>query len=204
MSVGKDLLDVPFADMVFSLASAIAKGQTRLYRASLATLKALSSQKFDWIPEVTETLTPIPKTVHGVDVTGVDVEFSASDPVKLTLLQAGIFPTFYQFTESVIEVKMSISQKTSTSTSFEASSQFDASETVSGSVGFLFESANFSETVSYSSSVDYKTSNTYSYSVEGSSSLRTTLKPVPPPSRIMPRFITVNLMKPNSPEVTYA
>lgn len=204
MSVGKDLLDVPFDAMVYSLATAIAKGQTNLDRASLATLKALSHQTFSWIPEVTETLTPAPRIVNGVTVTGVAVGFEPAAPVNITLLQAGIFPTFYQFTESVIEVKMSISQKTSSSSSFEVSSTFDASETVGGSVGFLFGSANFTETVSYSSSVDYKTSNTYSYSAEGSSSLKTTLRPVPPPARVMPRFCTVSLLKAGSPEVTWA
>lgn len=204
MSVGKDLLDVPFDAMVFSLASAIAKGQTALDRASLATLKALSHQTFSWIPEVTETLTPKPRTVAGVQVTGVAVEFLPGDPVNITLLQAGLFPTFYQFTESVISVQMSISQKTSSTSSFEFSSSFDASETLSGSVGFLVASASFSETVSYSSSVDYKTSATYSYSVEGASSLKTTLRPVPPPSRVMPRFLTVNLLKPGSPEISWA
>jgi hypothetical protein len=37
-------------------------------------------------------------------------------------------------------------------------------------------------------------SNKYSVSQEGSSLLRTTLKPVPPPQRVMPRFISVNAL----------
>ncbi len=160
-TVGADLLSVPFPKMVFDLARAIAKGQTALDRASLGTLRVLANTEFDYIPEITE----------------------------VTLLQAGLTPSFYQFTESVIEVKMSISSKVSTQSEFEFGIEATAS------AGFLFASG------SVSSHVDYRTSNTYSYSAEGSSLLRTTLKPVPPPARMMPRFITVNtLVQP--PQIT--
>jgi hypothetical protein len=109
----------------------------------------------------------------------------------MTMLQAGIVPTFYQFTESVIEVKMTISSKV------ESQSEFEFGLETEASAGFLFASG------SVSSHVNFKTSNTYSYSAEGSSLLRTTLKPTPPPARMMPRFITVNaLVQP--PTVTFS
>jgi hypothetical protein len=190
-TVGSDLLAVPFPKMVLSLAQAIAKGQLALDQASLNTLKVLSKTKFDYIPEVTEVLTPHTFTAHGVEVTGVDVEALPGRALSMTLLQAGIVPTFYQFTESVIEVKMSISSKT------ESHSEFEFGLETEASAGFLFASG------SVSSHVNFKTANTYSYSAEGSSLLRTTLKPTPPPSRMMPRFITVNaLVQP--PTVTFS
>jgi hypothetical protein len=186
-TVGADLLAVPFPKMILSMAQAIAKGQMALDMASLQTLKVLANSKFDYIPEFTEVLTP--KTITGVSMpgglpppTGVDVTFTKSPAVKLTMIQAGILPTFYQFTESIIEVKMSISSKAETQSEFE----FGASLEVSAD--FFFGSATFS------SHVNYKTSNTYSYSAEGSSLLRTTLKPTPPPGRMMPKFITVNAL----------
>ena len=180
--MGSDLLAVPFPKMVLSLAQAIAKGQLALDQASLNTLKVLSKTKFDYIPEVTEVLTPHTFTAHGIEVTGVDVEALPGRALSMTLLQAGIVPTFYQFTESVIEVKMSISSKVESHSEFE----FGLEETAS--VDFLFGSA------SISSHVNYKTSNTYSYTAEGASLLRTTMRPTPPPQRIMPRFITVNAL----------
>ena len=194
MSVGQDLLDVPFPKMVLSLAQAISKGQMAMDLASLNTLKVLANTKFDFVPEVTEVLTPktLPtiNTANGpVTPTGVDVNLQVGRTYKLTMLQAGILPTFYQFTESIIEVKMSISSKTESESEFE----FGASVEVSG--GFLFASGTFS------SHVNYKTSNKYSYSVEGSSLLRTTLKPSPPPSRMMPKFILVNALV-NPPTIT--
>jgi hypothetical protein len=184
MSVGQDLLDVPFPKMVLSLAQAISKGQMAMDLASLNTLKILAKTKFDWIPEVTEVLQRVKiDTVGGVDVSGVDVQLLAPRTgVQLTMIQAGILPTFYQFTESIIEVKMSISSKT------ESSSEFEFGASVEVSADFLFASGTFS------SHVNYKTANKYSYSVDGSSLLRTTLKPTPPPTRLVPKFITVNTL----------
>jgi hypothetical protein len=190
-TVGADLLAVPFPKMVLSLAQAIAKGQTALDQASLNTLKVLAKTKFDYIPELTEVLTPHDITAGGTTVTGVDVDLIAPRALKMTMLQAGIVPTFYQFTESVIEVKMTISSKV------ESQSEFEFGLETEASAGFLFASG------SVSSHVNFKTSNTYSYSAEGSSLLRTTLKPTPPPARMMPRFITVNaLVQP--PTVTFS
>ena len=124
MSIGKDLLDVPFGDMIFSMANAIANSQRKLDAASLRTLRTLAGTKFDWIPEVTEVLTPKPLdpiTVgsNTITPTGVNVTSVASPPIKLTLLQAGLVPQFYQFTESIIEVKISLSSKLDVSHSSE-------------------------------------------------------------------------------------
>ena len=193
MGVGQDLLDVPFPKMVLSLAQAISKGQVALDLASVNTLKVLANTTFDYLPEITETLNPNPMTIStpkgDIVVTGVTVDVAKSPTFPLTLLQAGIVPTFYQFTESIIEVKMSISSKSESSSEFE----FGVDATVSADSWFV------SATVS--SHVNYKTASKYSYSAEGSSLLRTTMKPAPPPPRMMPRFITVNALQ-APPKVT--
>jgi hypothetical protein len=56
-------------------------------------------------------------------------------------------------------------------------------------------------TKAFVSPVNYRTANTYSYSAEGSSVLRATLRPVPPPPRLTPRIITINALN-NPPTVT--
>jgi hypothetical protein len=194
-NVGQELLNVPFPKMIFDMSMAIAKGQLALDKASINTVKILANTKFDYVPDVTEVLSPNPRTVNigggkTVVVTGVSVDVDVADSFPLTLLQAGITPTFYQFTESIIEVKMSISSKT------EESSSLDVGVDVSASADFLFGSATVS------SHVNYSTASKYSYSVDGSSLLRTTLKPVPPPHRMMPRFILVNAINPAQVTVT--
>jgi len=195
VSVGQDLLDTPFPEMVQNLAFAIARGQLALDRASIETTRQLAREKVKIIEEVHEVISPAFQTVNltiddgqggqkqtSVVITGATIESSSTDPVDYSLLQAGLFPTFYQFTESVIEVKMSISQKTSSSSELEAG----ASLSVQGGFGPV--------SVAFAAHVNYKNSNTFSYSAEGSSLLRTTLKPVPPPSRLTPRIITVNTL----------
>ncbi len=193
MSVGQDLLDVPFPKMILSMAQAIAKSQLALDLASINTVKILASTTFAYLPEITEVLEPKLLTVStskgDVIVTGTDVVLPDTRTFPLTLLQAGVVPTFYQFTESIIEVKMSITSKVETQSEFE----FGAETKVEG--GFLFASGSFS------SHVNYKTSSKYSYDVTGSSLLRTTLKPAPPPARMMPRLITVNAVV-SPPKIT--
>src|SRR6266481_2618936 len=112
MGVGQDLLNVPFPQMIFSMAQAIAKGQLALDKSSIETLKVLAATKFDWLPEITEVLYSRPINIQsanapkGITVSGVGVDLEPAAFQKLTLLQAGINPTFYQFTDSIIEVKM--------------------------------------------------------------------------------------------------
>jgi hypothetical protein len=187
MSVGTDLLNVPFPQMVRSLAMAIADGQRSLDKTSMETAKFLATERVQLIEEIWEVITPAIReaTYHDSDgneqtiiVTGATVEAGHSDPVPFTLLQAGLFPTFYQFTESIIEVKMSISSRST------SSSELEAGATLGINYG----------PVSFAAHVNFKTSSTYSYSAEGSSLLRTTLRPVPPPARLSPRVITVNML----------
>lgn len=195
MSVGQDLLNVPFPQMIFSMAQAIAKGQLALDKSSIETLKILANTKFDWLPEITEVLYPRPiplQSSHGqgLTVTGVGVDVEPAQFMKMTLLQAGINPTFYQFTDSIIEVKMSISSTTSSENSL------DVGVDVSASVDFFFGSATVS------SHVNYHSANKYSYSVEGSSLLRTELKPAPPPPRLAPTMILVDATDPAHVKIT--
>jgi hypothetical protein len=198
MSIGQELLDVPFPEMVFKLANAIAAGQRRLDAASIETARALAKARVKVIPEIFEVISNgETKNVGGVPVTGINVTSEPGESVSMTLLQAGLLPTFYQFTESIIEVKISISYRTSTSSEFEFGASLEV--TAEASAGFLFASGSVSST--FASHVNYKSASTYSYSAEGSSLLRTTLKPVPPPARLIPRFITVDATK-NPPTIT--
>jgi hypothetical protein len=188
--VGHELLSAPVPQMVYELSQAIAKGQLALDTTSINTLKILANTKFDYLPEITETLTPHPITTKaGPTVTGTDVEVEPTRTFPMTLLQAGILPTFYQFTETLIEVKISISSHTETKNEFE----FGAEVKAEGN--FLFGSASFA------SHVNYKTASTYSYNVEGSSLIRVVMRPAPMPTRAMPKFITVNTLV-SPPQIT--
>jgi len=201
VSIGQELLNVPFPQMVQSLAESISKGQMALDKTSLATARTLAQEKVAVIQQVQETIWPDVRQIalpaptdedgnpikdengenipgRSIMVTGARAEFLSQKPEEMTLLQAGLTPTFYQFTETIIEVKMAISTRTSSSSEIEAGA----------SLGINYGP------VSFAAHVNYKSSQTYSYSAEGSSLLRTTLKPVPPPSRLTPRILTINTL----------
>lgn len=135
-SIGQELLNVPFADMVLNLAFAIAEGQYKLDCMSCEIAKLMSKNKV------------VLPSLEG------DGEY------ETTMLGAGFQPTFYQFTDTIIEVKMAISMSKETNAS--------VSTKVKGGIGCFSASVN----ASYSSK--------YNYSCEGSSLLRTKITPVPP------------------------
>jgi hypothetical protein len=176
-SVGQELAEVQFGDLISNIAKGIADGQRALDLVSIQTLIALSQTPVDVIPEITEVLSPDPFSVPvsghtPIQVTGVRVQATASPPVQMSALQAGILPTFYQFTEATIELKLSLQLRQA-----EEVNQDGTRQTV---------------LLPFGSSVNFRTQNTYSYQATGSSTVHVTMKPVPPATRLVPATITVN------------
>jgi len=62
-NVGRELLDVPFPQMIMNLAFAIAKGQLALDRTSLSTARQLAREKVMLIQEMQEIIEPDFRTV---------------------------------------------------------------------------------------------------------------------------------------------
>jgi hypothetical protein len=199
-NVGAELASVPFGRMIYDMASAIARSQTALDQASVKLVRVLANTTFDYVPDVVETLTPEARQVHvmvsghpqvltdhegnPVWVTGVHVDCDVSPSFPLTLLQAGVNPTFYQFTNTTIQVKLSITSTT------ESQDTLNVGIDAQGNGDFLFASGTVGSHVNASFSTKF------SYSAEGSSSLSTTLACVPPPKNMMPRFFLINAMDP--------
>ena len=214
MSIGQELLNVPFPDMIYKMANAIAQGQRRLDKSSLDTARALAKARVSVIPDIYEIVekkklsdtldagVDLPGATTG-DVETIAVRTESAKAVSMTLMQAGLLPTFYQFTESLIEVKISISHRSSSSREFEAGAELEVS-TEAEAHGSLFGfGGSASVSTTFASHVNYKSASTYDYSAEGSSLLRTTLKPVPPPARIMPRIVTIDATDPAKVKVTF-
>ena len=128
-NVGQELLNVPFPEMVLKLASAIAEGQFKLDQVSCQIAKFMGSDKT--------------APVFLPDLTSDDPEAT----IKTSLIGAGFQPTFYQFTDTIIEVKMAITMNQSSEATF----------STSASGGFMC----------FAASVNASFSSKYSYSVEG-------------------------------------
>jgi hypothetical protein len=162
MSIGQELLDVPFAEMVTSLGLAISRAQFELDKASLEIAKIMAGQEFQTLNEAGDIVTE-----------RILVDFGGQ---QLSMLELGFTPSFYHFTDTIIEVKVSIkmaTERTSSFTSFRGSFEsghaiFYAAATVSA------VSASFATK--------------FNYSAEGSSLLRTKIAPVPPPAILEQRI----------------
>lgn len=160
MSVGQELLDVPLPKMVFDLALGIAMAQRALDNNSLKTTLALADETFTYIPKVVGTINE--DGTHDV----VPIKVNAMP------LVAFIQPTWYQFSESTIEVSMDIKTTLNTSTKVGVSSE------VKGGWG----------PVSASIKVDVEHNRKFGKEVHGTSKLSVTLKPVPPPPSMLPEI----------------
>jgi hypothetical protein len=99
----------------------------------------------------------------------------------MSALDVGIGPTFYQFTEATIQLKVSMQVRQEDTTGTDGSQQ----------TGYR----------AYGSHVNFRTQNTYSYAVDASSVVTATIKPIPAPLRTVPATITINTMGKN-PTVT--
>lgn len=164
-SVGQELLDVPLPDMVTKLAIGIANAQAALDANSIETAQQLADTTIDVIPAFTQTI-----AANG------DVSFDTPSPISMSLIQVGLFPTFYQFAEATIEVEMDIKTTTSTETNVKVTAQAKA--------GFAMWSASIKAEVSHNRK--------FGKEVHGSSKLITRMVPVPPPPRIFPQIITID------------
>jgi hypothetical protein len=88
---------VSFADLVRMLAEGIAEAQASLDRASAELVQELAAAQVQIVPRVTET----------IDADG-NVTFEQAPPLEVSLLSLGVTPTFYQFSQSTVEVVMDI------------------------------------------------------------------------------------------------
>jgi len=134
-NIARELQNAPLPDMVQSLGVGIAKAQQALDRVSMQMAQELTT---------------------------TEVEMGGS---KYSLLALGFTPTFYQYTDTIIELKMSFSMQ--------QSKEMSASAKIEGKVGFGPYAVSASVTASYSQK--------YQYSAEGSSYIRTKLVTVPNP-----------------------
>ncbi len=173
MAIGQDLLNVPFPAMIKSMGLAIAEAQYELDLVSMKIARLMAG--FDPAGEDEEAGTGFDSGRSNLVQIGPD-----KDADSFSLLELGFTPTFYQFVDTLIEVKISISM-TQENASATRSSRTNVS--ASGKVGFMSASAKASV-----SSVSASYSSKYQYSAEGSSLLRTKLVTVPAPAILEERL----------------
>ncbi len=98
-------------------------------------------------------------------------------PRRMSMMELGFTPTFYQFVDTIIEVKISIKYTQEGESSISVSNN---NKTKERNMQFGLARAKRGRSIS-TSQVNASYSQKYSYSAEGSSLLRTKLVPIPPP-----------------------
>jgi len=164
-SVGQELLAVPLPEMVMKLGLGIAEAQRALDENSVETAQMLVDTTVPLVLAVTQTI--------AADGT---VSFTNAAPVDVSLLQIGLMPTFYQFSEATIEVTMDIKTTSSRETNVKVSAK--------AKVGFGCWSVSVNTEVSHNRK--------FGKEVHGTSRLVTKMVPVPPPPRIAPELMVVD------------
>lgn len=155
-TVVRETPSVSFGDLVRMLAEGIADAQAALDRASAETVVALANTNVEMITSITETI--------GEDG---QVTYSHGDPRPVSLLSLGVRPTFYQFSQAVVEVAMDI--------------KVVENETENGTRRY----AVFADTT------NVRFERKLNRDVKISSRLTATLVPVPMPLRVEPSVTTI-------------
>ncbi|HLT40921.1 MAG TPA: PASTA domain-containing protein [Enhygromyxa sp.] len=169
--IGQQLLDVPFPAMVQSMGLAIAEAQYNLDLVGIRLAQLMSGSYEVQVPD------PADETKTITQVKDARVDFAGS---RYSLLELGFTPTFYQFVDTLIEIKISIS--TTYQSSYEYKNSHVGVSLISGFFGFG-GGAKLSV-----SSVSAAYASKFQYSAEGSSLLRTKLVPVPAPAVLEERI----------------
>ena len=86
-----------FGDLVRMLAEGIADAQASLDRTSAELVAEFANTKVDIVPRITET----------IDEDG-NISFEQSPAQSVSLLDIGVVPTFYQFSEATVEAAMDL------------------------------------------------------------------------------------------------
>jgi|GEM_PF-432223 len=163
----------------------------------IAVLDTMLKTALAAIPQVQTTITALKaaiglyETVKNNNETAVASVFKnqVQIPTRVSLLELGFTPTFYQFIDTIIEVKISITITQESSSTVTTS---DTGTTRAASIGFRFTPFGRGraavQTQTNTSQVNASYSNRYSYTAEGSSLLRTKLTPLPPPAVLEERI----------------
>ena len=187
--IGQDLLNVPMGEMIRDMGLAIADAQFALDEAAMEVAEMMSGHVtvLDDDGKPVTDADGVQQTIDTRVQFGYTAETDPNDPnktirvpVKLSMMELGFAPNFYQFVDTIAEVKIAI-RITRSDSSYRRTSSSTSGRKRRGS---LFKRENTVQTTQ----VDAAYSRRYGYSAEGSSLLRTKLVPIPAPALLEERI----------------
>lgn len=164
--VGGLLASVPFDQMLENVGKAIARAQAELDRESITILQEMCEKDTVRLPALK-----------------IEKGKLKDETLTTSMIGAGFQPTFYQFAETIIEVKMTINVATESTEEKEISGE--ETTTTTNYYRYPFSRRlRRARTVVTTTPVDATYTNKYNFTQEGTSMMRTRLVPVPPNSII--------------------
>ncbi len=169
VNIGQELLNVPFAEMIRNMGVAIAEAQLELDMVGMRIAQMMAGviEYDDGNNNVQDNTTPL-------------IKFNDEE---YTLLELGFTPTFYQFVETIIEIKVAITVRSEVSSNSTTRNANITTPSIAGLIGLSRQGRNMSV-----SSVNASYASKFQYSAEGSSLMRTKLVPVPAPAVLEERI----------------
>lgn len=220
-SIGAVVGSMPFGQLIRSVAMSVAEAQTELDKNAMRVAEMFSGTMILRDPVTLLPLdangkipvrstggvfysddgkTPGTATPFEAAVTDTRVSFGHAldgTPIRVSMMELGFVPNFYQFLETLIEIKISVSLSKSmdgidrsqgSSTQTQSQTSLGVNEHTQSFGGWWWNSTTSQSSYSSHSSVqalttpvDASYSARYNYAVEASSLVRTRLVPIPPP-----------------------
>ncbi|ASJ71978.1 hypothetical protein [Granulosicoccus antarcticus] len=177
--IGEALSNLPIGQLIKNVALGIAEGQTAVDVESIRTAQMMSGygpNKIDGEKMQMEDY----RVAFGRDANG--------KPELVSMMELGFTPVFYQFIDTLIEVKMAI---TVTRNNDNVVKNKGTETSVSANSNRYFGWFRSSSVTVRSTPVDATYASKYSYTAEGSSLVRTKMVPVPPPAILEERIRAV-------------
>jgi hypothetical protein len=177
-SVGAEIGSVPIAEMIRAMAMAVADAQFELDKSSLMVAEFMSGKRPLRDPTTGELVdhTGKPATepvlIDSRVQFGYDIVDGKRVPRLLSMMELGFAPTFYQFVDTVIEVKLALKINKVSQPADPRSGAASAREQI----------------VISSTPIDGSYAAGYGFNMELASVFRTKLVPVPPPPTLEARL----------------
>lgn len=185
----EELSGAPLADLIHAVALAVADGQFQMDKASLRGAEFMSGAALLRDLDTGQLLTPEgqPSDMPRLLDTRVHFGYGYDDQGKrvasrLSMMELGFVPTFYQFVDTVIDMKLTLRlhREHAESGGLQGTAATDSRSPRSKA-----------KTVITTTPVDARYSSSYNFSAKMTSKVKTKLVPVPPPAVLEERIRTL-------------
>lgn len=207
INIGQELLNVPMGEMIRSMAMAIADAQWSLDKSSVrvaemmsghAVLRDLGTGKpqLDKNNNLVYDDTRVAFGYVYTAPTGGNAE-PKRESVMVSMMELGFTPNFYQFVDTIIEVKIAVTVTGSTESESTTQTNTQSNQSSGYNYGYgadwwgrgrLWGGQSAQGRTVQTTQVNGAYASRYGYSAEGASLLRTKLVPVPPPAVLEDRI----------------